>query len=220
MIAVAESVGQWLRRKYLDFSSRRILDMATTSGKNLRPYADLFPRASLHGIDVGAPGLRFGHAQAEAAGVPVHYSQQNAQRTDFPDGHFDLIVSSFFFDEIPLKSTQQVLRECLRLLAPGGMMVHMELPREATVSPDENFFWNWDTAYNAEPYYTAYRAQDPVALCAEAGFPADASFAQLIPDWLIFGEPRFDRFMRGEIAAPAHGSGGWFVFGSRKPRQP
>ncbi len=215
--AVAESVAQWLRRKQPGFAPRRILDMATTSGKNLLPYRNHFPQAELFGIDVGAPGLRIAHAMAEAAGVPVHYGQQNAEQTDFPDGQFDLIVSSFFFHEIPLKSTQKVLRECLRLLAPGGLMVHMELPSEASVGPFENFFWNWDTAYNAEPYYTAYRAQDPVALCTEAGFPAEASFAHAIPDWSTFGEERFARYLRGELPAPPHGSGGWYVFGSRKP---
>lgn len=214
--AVAESVGNWLRLAQPGFAPRRILDLGTTSGKNLFPYATLFPDAELHGVDVGAPGLRFGHAQAEAAGLPVHFSQQNAESLDFPDGHFDLIVSSFFFHEIPLKSTRQVLRECQRLLAPGGMMVHMELPNEAAVSDYENFFWNWDTAYNSEPFYTNYRAQDPRALAAEAGFNPSSTFAQMIPDWLTFGAERFGRFVRGELASPPHGSGGWFVFGARK----
>ncbi|MCU0758461.1 MAG: class I SAM-dependent methyltransferase [Steroidobacteraceae bacterium] len=214
--AVAESVGNWLRLKHPGFRPRRILDLATTSGKNLFPYAGVFPGAELHGVDVGAPLLRFGHAQAEAAGLAVHFSQQDAESLDYPDGHFDLIVSSFFFHEIPLKSTRKVLRECFRLLAPGGMMVHMELPNESAVSAYENFFWNWDTAYNAEPFYSTYRAQDPVALSVEAGFDAAQAFAHLIPDWLTFGEERFARFVRGELPAPAHGSGGWFVFGAGK----
>jgi len=214
--AVAESVGRWLRLAHPDFRPRRILDLATTCGKNLFPYAEIFPGAELYGVDVGAPLLRFGHAQAQAAGVPVHFSQQNAESLDFPDGHFDLIVSSFFFHEIPLKSTQQVLRECFRVLAPGGVMAHMELPNEAAVSAYENFFWNWDTTYNAEPFYSTYRAQDPVALCAAAGFDASRAFARMIPDWPTFGEERFRRFVNGELESPSHGSGGWFVFGARK----
>jgi ubiquinone/menaquinone biosynthesis C-methylase UbiE len=214
--AVAVSVSNWIKRKYPDFKPRRILDMGTTSGKNLLPYHDVFPDAELYGIDVGAPLVRFGHAMAEAAGIPVHYSQQNAEATDFPDGHFDLIVSSFFFHEVPLKATRKILKECHRLLSPGGLMVHMELPNEASVSAYENFFWNWDTSHNAEPYYTTFRAQEPVELCAEAGFDREASFAHLVPDFLTFGEEKLNRFIRGELPSPAHGSGGWFVFGSRK----
>ena len=211
--AVAESVGRWLRLAHPDFRPRRILDLATTCGKNLFPYAEIFPGAELYGVDVGAPLLRFGHAQAQAAGVPVHFSQQNAESLDFPDGHFDLIVSSFFFHEIPLKSTQQVLRECFRVLAPGGVMAHMELPNEAAVSAYENFFWNWDTHNNNEPYSTSFRAEKPRQLCAEAGFDPVGCVAHLIPDFASQGAEKLREFVRGGWTPPPHGSGGWFVFG-------
>lgn len=213
---VGESIAYWLRSKFPNFSPRRLLDLGTTSGKNLLPYCAAYPRAEAHGIDVAAPVLRYGHALAEHEGVPVHFSQQNAEQTDFPDGHFDLIVSSFFFHEVSLKATRRILTECRRLLSPGGLMVHMELPDEASVSAYENFFWNWDTRNNNEPWYTAYREQDPVTLCAEAGFTADHCFKLLIPDIASFGAERHARFMKGELSSPSHGSGGWFVFGAEK----
>ena len=214
--AVAESVGHWLSLEYPDFKPKRLLDMGTTSGRNIFPYAKQFPGLELHGVDVGAPPLRFGFAQAAHAGQPVYFSQQNAEHTDYPDGHFDLIVSSFFFHEVRLEATRRILKECHRLLAPGGIMAHMELPPEALVDDYENFFWNWDTANNNEPSYTIYRAQDPVALCAEAGFDADNGFSKIIPNLASFGEDNYRRFMEGKVQAPEHGSGGWYVFGSRK----
>ena len=210
---VGESISAWLQAKYPAFKPRRVLDMGTTNGKNLLPYVAAFPGIEAHGIDVGAPVLRFAHALAEHEGVAAHFSQQNAERTDFPDGHFDLIVSSFFLHEVPVKATRRILRECHRLLSPGGIMVHMELPDELAVSAYENFFWNWDTHNNNEPNYTAFRAQDPRALCAEAGFEPAQCFAQLIPDSASFGAEKLARFVRGELPAPPHGSGGWFVFG-------
>lgn len=213
---VGESIAYWLRKKYPSFSPRRILDLGTTSGKNLLPYCTAFPQAVAHGIDVAAPVLRYGHALAEHEGIAVHFSQQNAEQTDFPDGHFDLIVSSFFFHEVSLKATRKILAECKRLLAPGGLMVHMELPDEASVSSYDNFFWNWDTHNNNEPWYTTYRTQDPVALCTAAGFDPARSFKLHIPDIATFGAERHEKFMRGELASPAHGSGGWFVFGAEQ----
>jgi ubiquinone/menaquinone biosynthesis C-methylase UbiE len=214
--AVAESIAHWIRQRFPSLAPRRLLDIGTTSGTNLFPYVAAYPQAEAHGIDVSAPVLRFGHAIAQHAGLPVHFSQQDAAHTRFPDGHFDLIVSSFFFHEIPLRRTQAVLRECRRLLAPGGVMVHMELPDEASMSDYGNFFWNWDTRNNNEPWYTAYRAQDPLALCAAAGFDAGHCFKLRIPDLRAFGPDRYASFMRGEIEAPPHGSGGWFVFGAQK----
>jgi hypothetical protein len=95
-------------------------------------------------------------------------------------------------------------------------MVHMELPDAASVSEYDNFFWNWDTHNNNEPFYTNYREQDPLRLCAEAGFlPVDA-FKLTIPDAASFGEERYARFLKGELAAPPHGSGGWFIFGAER----
>jgi SAM-dependent methyltransferase len=214
--AVAESIGHWVSQRFPDLHPRRLLDIGTTSGGNLFPYLAAFPGVEAHGIDVSAPVLRYGHALAQHEGLPVHFSQQNAERTNFPDGHFDLIVSSFFFHEIPLRSARAILRECQRLLRPGGVMVHMELPDEASVSHYENFFWNWDTRNNNEPWYTAYREQDPIALCTEAGFEPARSFKLLIPDLRGFGPQRYAQFMRGELDAPAHGAGGWFVFGAQK----
>jgi SAM-dependent methyltransferase len=214
--AVGESVSRWLAIQYPDFVPRRVLDMGTTSGRNLFPYAETYPGLELHGIDAGAPPLRFGFAQASCAGQPVHFSQQNAEATDYPDGHFDLIVSSFFFHEVPLKAARRILKECHRLLAPGGIIAHMELPPERMVSDYENFFWNWDTAYNNEPSYTIFRAQDPIEMCAEAGFARESCFAKIIPNYATFGDEKLREFVAGKLEAPAHGSGGWFVFGARK----
>ncbi len=215
---VGESIAAWLQAKFPEFAPRRVLDMGTTNGKNLLPYLAAFPGIEAHGIDVGAPVLRYAHALAEHEGVAAHFSQQNAEHTDFPDGHFDLIVSSFFLHEVPLKATRKILAECHRLLSPGGIMVHMELPNEAAVGAYENFFWNWDTHNNNEPNYTAFRAQDPGALCAGAGFEPSQCFAHLIPDYASSGPEKLAQFVRGERPAPPHGSGGWFVFGGVRER--
>lgn len=213
---VARVISRWIKAAYPDFKPGRMLDLGTTSGKNLIPYVEAFPDVEAHGIDVGAPLLRYGHAVAEYEGVPVHFSQQNAEKTDFPDAHFDLIVSSFFFHEIPVWATKKVLAECHRLLKPGGLMVHQELPAHDLVDAWENYFWNWDTRNNNEPAYTAFRDQDPIALLTNAGFPREESFAHILPDIGAYPD-RAAAFAWDEPGRPRHGKGGWYVFGSRKP---
>ena len=123
---VAKVISRWLKHERPDFAPVRILDIGTSSAKNLVPYVEAFPGTEAHGIDVAAPLLRYGHAIAEHEGIALHLSQQNAEALDFPDGHFDLIVSSFFFHEITVDATRKVLKECRRLLRPGGIMVHQE----------------------------------------------------------------------------------------------
>lgn len=213
---VARVISRWIKHHRPDFRPLRMLDIGTSSGKNLIPYVEAFPGVEAHGVDLGAPLLRWGHASAEHLGVPVHFSQQNAESMDFPGGHFDLIVSSFFFHEVPVKATRNVLKECRRLLRPGGLMVHQELPATNLVDPWEDYFWNWDTEHNNEPFYRAFRAQDPIALLTEAGFDAGRSFTHILPDAGTYPD-RAAEFGWNEPGRPRHGKGGWYVFGSSLP---
>jgi SAM-dependent methyltransferase len=213
---VGESIAYWLKQTYPDFKPRRVLDMATQAGANLLAYPKAFPGSEAYGIDVAAPGLRYGHAKAEYEGVPVHFSQQNAEKTDFEDGFFDLIVSSFFLHEVPVASAKRILAEAYRLLAPGGILAFMELPPHKSCDPFLNFTFDWDTRYNNEPFYATYRSQDPTELCVGAGFPRDTAFEITVPDVTSFDLDKYPAFMRGEVDAPPHGRGGWYIFGARK----
>ena len=212
--AVGSSIGYWLTQKYPDFRPRRILDIGTQSGKNLFGYLDSYPDIEAHGVDVSATTLRYGHARAEYLGKAVHFSQQNAEHLNYPDGHFDLIVSSFFFHEVPIATTRRILKECQRLLAPGGITTHMELPSHSDCNPEQNFFWDWDAKYNNEPYYVQFRSADFIALLEEAGFESDRSFTTLAPNKETTDPADYSRFLSGELPTPSHGRGGWFVFGA------
>ncbi|MDX2144729.1 MAG: class I SAM-dependent methyltransferase [Rhodospirillaceae bacterium] len=214
---VADSIGHYLKLKYPNFRPKRILDLGCTTGSNLLPYLDVFPEAEGYGLDVGAPLLRYAHAKAEAAGKRVHYSQQNAEKTDFPDGHFDLIVSSFFLHELSVASTKKILKEIYRLLAPGGLMAHMELPPANACDPYYNFYLDWDAFYNNEPHYAGFRAQDMRGLCIEAGFAPEKCDQTRIPDRGVVSEEYFADFARGKATAPEHGNfASWFIFGALK----
>lgn len=212
---VARVIARWLRTEHPGFAPKRMLDLGTSSGKNLLPYGEYFPGIEMHGVDVAAPLLRYGYALAEHEGVALHFSQQNAEAMDFPDGHFHLIVSSFFFHEIPVKAARRVLAECARLLAPGGMMIHQELPSSHLVDAYEDYFWNWDTINNNEPSYTAWRAEDHAALCVDTGFAPERTFASILPDLGAYPD-RGRAFAWDEPGRPMHGRGGWYVFGSGK----
>lgn len=214
---VADSIGHYLKLKYPNFKPKRILDLGCTTGSNLLPYLDVFPEAEGYGVDIGAPLLRYAHAKAESAGKCVHYSQQNAERTDFPDGHFDLIVSSFFLHELSVASTRKIFKEIYRLLSPGGLMAHMELPPAKACDPYYNFYLDWDAFYNNEPHYAAFRAQDTHGLCVDAGFDPKKCDEIRIPDRGVVSDEYFAQFAQGKAVAPQHGNfASWFIFGALK----
>ncbi len=213
---VAYSVTAWLKRTYPDFLPSSILDMGTQWGSNLFAYHEEYPEAELYGIDIAAPSLRYGHAKAEQAGLKLHLSQQSADDTDYDDASFDLVVSSFVLHEIPVAMTRRLLAEALRLLKPGGLMVHVELPPHKSTEPFLNFMFDWDTRHNNEPNYRNFRSQDPTQMMTEAGFSEDSMFELIIPDVATCPEENYEKILNGEIEPPIHGRGGWFIFGGRK----
>lgn len=214
---VAPSIARWIRLTRPDFAPRKLLDLGCTTGNNLFPYLEVFPDCEGYGVDVGAPLLRYAHARAEHLGLRVHFSQQRAEQLDFADGTFDVVCSSFFLHEISVKSTRQVLREAFRVLKPGGLMVHMELPPSSETDPYYSFYLDWDAYYNNEPHYAAFRALDFRKEVLAAGFAPDKYFARRIPNYSTVPDEEFEKSCRGEIPAPAHGNGAsWFIFGAWK----
>jgi SAM-dependent methyltransferase len=214
---VAASVAHWLRLARPAFQPRRILDLGCTTGANTLPYLDVFPDAELHGVDVGAPLLRYAHARAELLGRPVHYSQQNAESLDFDDGSMDLVVSSFFLHEQSVAATARIIGECRRVLRPGGLMVHMELPPAAETDAYYSFYLDWDAYYNNEPHYAAFRALDLPATVAAAGFEPARYFQRRIPNWGTLPAADFADCVLGRRETPPHGNGAsWFVFGAER----
>lgn len=161
----------YLRSRFPGLAPRRILDMGCAIGNCTVPWADAFPEAEVHGIDVGAPVLRYAHARASALGVPVHFSQQNAEATDFADGSFDLVISHIMLHETSAKALPRILAESRRLLAPGGLMLHLEIPRGGT--PFEQFMFDWETYNNNETFAGFMTGLDLPALACRAGFAAE-----------------------------------------------
>jgi ubiquinone/menaquinone biosynthesis C-methylase UbiE len=219
---IGRSIAQYARHRFPDLQPRRILDTGCLVGHNSVPWALEFPEAEVHAIDVAAPGLRYGLARAQALDAAVHFHQMDAAKLDFPDEHFDVVWSSMFYHEVPLKHIVPMLRECHRVLRKGGLMIHMELPPNKALSAYDGFYLDWDSWYNLEPFYKAFRDQDPRELCVRAGFDADSFQEFVVPSFNSHGAEAIERAAR-EARRPVNEQTGrlvdgltWYAFGARK----
>lgn len=210
---IGASLAQYIRREFPDFAPRRILDLGCSVGHSTIPYVDAYPDAEVHAVEVGAPMLRYAHARAEALGRRVHFSQQNAESLDFEDGSFDLIVSHILLHETSAKAIRNIMAECHRLLAPGGLMLHGEVPQYEGMPPFDAFMLDWDTYNNNELFWGSVHEMDLVKLAKGAGFKKEEVIQVFAASAFAEAEAkRTHTFQGGDFG----GGGQWFAFGARK----
>jgi ubiquinone/menaquinone biosynthesis C-methylase UbiE len=160
----------YLREHHPKFRPRRMLDMGCAIGNSTLVWARAFPRAEVHAIDVGAPVLRYAHARAQALGAAVHFRQANAEHTPYDAGSFDLVVSHIMLHETSKSALVRIMQECHRLLRPGGLMLHLEIPRGKTVV--EKFMHNWESYNNNETFCRYMTNIDLKSEAVKGGFDA------------------------------------------------
>jgi len=148
----------------------KILDMGCGVGQKTIPIADALPGSVVHAIDLSAPMIKYAHKRAERMGRRIHFSQQNVERTKFHDNTFDLIFSTILLHELPPGAIRNMIAEVYRVLKPGGLTAHLNLPPYSQVAPYNAFLMDWETHNNGEPYWHAFHELDLPGIFREAGF--------------------------------------------------
>jgi SAM-dependent methyltransferase len=166
----AGAVIGFLAERFPTFRPTLILDLGCSAGGASVAYAASFPDAEVHAVDVGPAILRYAHARAEALGVAVHFHQMSVAALDFPDGSFDLVVSHNLMHEISRETMAGLFAESRRVLRPGGLAVHQDVPIRGDRSLLERYMFAWETKYNNEPFWELFAEADVPHMLAQAGF--------------------------------------------------
>ncbi len=187
-----QALVQWVATNRPGWSPRRILDIGCTVGHNATPLAAGFPGAEVIAIDTAAPVLRYGHARAQSMSIAnIHFVQMNGEDLSaFPDGHFDWVQTPMFLHETSGTALPQILKEIYRVLAPGGLMLHLEQPQYTPDMPlFEQAMRDWDAFNNNEPFWSSMHEVNMHAALHAAGFDSTELFetkVRAVVDQTIF----------------------------------
>ena len=186
----------------------RILDLACGPGQLTLALKDRFPDAEVWGLDVSAPMVRYAHMRAADLGRELHFVQELAEATDFPDNYFDLVASYIVFHETPAEITREIVREVHRITRPGGVFQPFDFPSDERPPTGYRRFrrW-WDYRWNNEVWRNEFAGIHFPTEIAKSGFTvreAEKGRAVLRPG------PRYARRLGarpGEMVHP--GTGGF-----------
>lgn len=218
--ALSDGAGQaivnWIKRERPDWVPRRVLEIGTTIGHNIVPLALAFPQTEFVAIDTAAPVLRYGHARAKALGAHnIRFIQANGEDLSrWPDGYFDWVQTTMFLHETSSKAMPRILKEGYRVLAPGGLMLHLEQPPYKEGMPVyEQFIRDWDSYNNNEPFWSTIHSLDLPGMMQSAGFDASEVFedhVKAVVDRTIFTATADDGKTEDHGRAAAwYALGGW-----------
>jgi demethylmenaquinone methyltransferase/2-methoxy-6-polyprenyl-1,4-benzoquinol methylase/phosphoethanolamine N-methyltransferase len=81
----------------------------------------------VHGIDPSAEMIAVAREKAAKAGVDAQFQTAVMEKLPFPDGHFDLVLSSLMLHHLPADVKRAGFAEVSRVLKPGGRFLAVDL---------------------------------------------------------------------------------------------
>lgn len=120
-----------LRGRTLDLARLRpgesVLDVGCGTGTlALAAKARVGPSGTVCGIDAAAEMVTRATRKAERAGLDVAFRHAVIETLPYPDGQFDVVLSTLMMHHLPRDVRSAAAREIRRVLKPGGRVLVMD----------------------------------------------------------------------------------------------
>jgi len=174
-----------------------IVDLGAGLGRSTVALKELFPAASVIGVDLAERELRYAHWESERRGLAITYLQADATHTPLPAGSADLVVAYILHHELPPPAMQALLGEAFRLLRPGGWFMNGDVTPNRHMLPLTRYLLGRQVQTGAEPYWLVAGDMDLPVEFRAAGFedireqaPPDHPHGLHFPWWTAGQKPQ------------------------------
>jgi ubiquinone/menaquinone biosynthesis C-methylase UbiE len=165
----------------------RLLDIGCGTGRTLHQISVAHPTMQLHGVDLSPAYIRA--ARRRLAEVPeLTLAVENGEALPWSDATFDIVTSTYMFHELPRNARRNVVREMLRVVKPGGLLVIEDSAQLAESNEIATALREFPREFH-EPFYADYLEDDLASLVAEIGFSGPRTEAHLVAKVVIAHRP-------------------------------
>jgi ubiquinone/menaquinone biosynthesis C-methylase UbiE len=165
----------------------RLLDIACGTGRFLDFVKQAWPRLPVVGLDLSEAYCR--HARKHLRRwARVDLVVGNAEAIPAPDASFDAATCIFTFHELPPRVRRNTLRECARVLKPGGRLVLLDSLQRGD-EPDYDGMLERFPQYYHEPYYASYVGEDFAALARRSGLTHVRDVKAFVSKVIVLDKP-------------------------------
>ncbi len=161
----------------------RLLDIGCGTGRTLHQLSRAHPTMQLHGVDLSPAYIRMARRRlGEVAELTL--AVENGEVLPWSDATFDIVTSTYMFHELPRNARRNVVREMLRVLKPGGLLVIEDSAQLVESAEIATALREFPREFH-EPFYADYLEDDLAALVTEVGFVEATVETHLVAKVLI-----------------------------------
>ncbi|MBL0219164.1 MAG: class I SAM-dependent methyltransferase [Myxococcales bacterium] len=165
----------------------RLLDIGCGTGRTLHQISRAHPAMQLHGVDLSPAYIRTARRRlADVAELTL--AVENGEALPWADATFDIVTSTYMFHELPRNARRNVVREMLRVVKPGGLLVIEDSAQLGESAEIATALREFPREFH-EPFYADYLEDDLGALVGEVGFPGATTEAHLVAKVVIARRP-------------------------------
>jgi ubiquinone/menaquinone biosynthesis C-methylase UbiE len=141
-----------------DQRTLRLLDIGTGTARFLDFVKQCWPRLPVLGLDLSEAYLREAkhHLRRRSR---LGFVVGNGERLPVADASQDAVTSIFTFHELPPEVRRTVIRECARVLRPGGRLILLDSLQRGDVPDYQGLLELFPQNFH-EPYYSSYLDED------------------------------------------------------------